>query len=943
MTRLQKLSQWPTLDSEERTQRARTFHGVTWSTLLVCTVFLLVLASMQPGTPGRRATSIALMLSTGYALLWLNRSGSTRLASYLLVSILAALVAWRAYTSGGVGAPAITLFFYVSMVAGVLLGTRGGALSALLMAALGLLLLQVERSGALPARTLVFTSETYWLYSCMGLALTVMLQYQITLALSRSLSRAETELSARRRADQRLQIALEAGSIGVWDQDPSDRHFTADARTLELHGLPQTSDGIVTYETWRQRIHPEDVARTAAILDELASGTAKARSEFRIVLPDGQTRYLEGAASSVRDERGNVSQIVGVSHDVTAQKEAERERLQLVHDLGERVKELRLLHATAQLMQHDRQLDTDLFQELVNQLPPAWQFPECCEARITFREIDVRTPGWSDSTWRQVQSFTTSLGAGSIEVVYREQRPNAAEGPFLAEERALLESLAEIVVGYIELRTHREGLERLVSTRTFELRAAKEEAERASSAKSTFLATMSHEIRTPMNAVLGYAQLLLRNAGLAASQREQVNIILASGEHLLTLINDVLEMSRIESGKAELVPEPFDLHELLRNVNHMCIGLARSKGLSLVFELAPNLPRAVLADAGKIRQVLINLLGNAMKFTSEGGVQVNASAQRLVQGAYAVELVVTDTGAGIDASDTARIFGTFEQARLGARTGGAGLGLAIGRNLARLMKGDLTVESVPGKGSSFTFCFEAAELAAQTLLKPTRGLPIGLRVAGPAPKILVVDDQPDNLKLASELLSKVGFDTRATISGEAAIQLHDSWHPALVLMDLRMPGIGGIEAIRRLHVAGSRAVLVAFTASGLLELETEARGAGAVEVLRKPYRETALLERLAELLGVELVYEGNAALGHEPSESASLSSLPALLKDVPADLLAQLREAAIQSRAARIEQLTREVRAHSAEGAALIATFAKDFRYADLAAALDAASPRAPE
>ncbi|HEY1535138.1 MAG TPA: ATP-binding protein, partial [Polyangiaceae bacterium] len=856
--------------------------------------------------------------------------------SYSLVLILATLSAWRANSTGGVGAPAITLFFYVSMVAGVLLGTRGGALSALLMAALGLILLQIEKSGGLPPRRLVFTSETYWLYSCMALALTVMLHYQITLALSRSLARATAELSARHRAEHRLQVALEAGSIGVWDQDPSDRHFTADMRTLELHALPQTPDGIVTYQAWHQCMHPEDVARTAATLDDLASGTANAKSEFRVVLPGGQIRYLEGAASSVRDQRGKVTQIVGVTRDVTAQKEAERDRLQLVHDLGERVKELRLLHAAARLLQHDRPLDIDLFLELVNQLPAAWQFPECCEARITFRELDARTPGWSDSPWHQTQPFTTSLGAGSIEVVYKEPRPDAAEGPFLTEERTLLESLAEIVVGYIELRTHREGLEALVSTRTFELRAAKEEAERASSAKSTFLATMSHEIRTPMNAILGYAQLLLRDAGLSSSQREQVNIILASGEHLLTLINDVLEMSRIESGRAELAPEPFELHQLLRNVNHMCAGLARGKGLSLVFELDPSLPRAVLADAGKIRQVLINLLSNALKFTTEGGVHVSASAQRLVQGAYAVELVVTDTGAGIDAADMARIFGAFEQARLGARAGGAGLGLAIGRNLARMMNGDLTVDSAPGRGSAFTFSFEVEELAAETLLKPTRGLPIGLRLAGSGPKILVVDDQPDNLKLVSELLSKVGFDTRAASSGESAIELHDSWLPALVLMDLRMPGIGGIEAIRRLHAAGSRAVLVAFTASGLLELETEARSAGAVEVLRKPYRETALLGRLAELLGVELTYAGDVALGTETQAPPSLSSLPALLKAVPSDLLARLREAAIQSRAALVERLTQEMRAHSAEAAALVATFAKDFRYTDLAAALEA-------
>ena len=212
---------------------------------------------------------------------------------------------------------------------------------------------------------------------------------------------------------------------------------------------------------------------------------------------------------------------------------------------------------------------------------------------------------------------------------------------------------------------------------------------------------------------------------------------------------------------------------------------------------------------------------------------------------------------------------------------------------------------------------------------------VGLRLAGPPPKVLAVDDQPNSLAAVGELLEKVGFETRTASTGEAAIELHDSWHPDLVLMDLRMPGMGGVEAIRRLRASGSKAVLVAFTASGFLELEGEARRAGAVDVLPKPYRDSELIERLAKLVGVGLVHAGEifaaarSVVGDDLQRRSSKCS-----SGIPPHLVESLREAVLHARAARIESLAREIGEHSPNAAAQVRELANDFRYGELAAAL---------
>ena len=683
-----------------------------------------------------------------------------------------------------------------------------------------------------------------------------------------------------------------------------------------------------------------------APLRRMARATrAMARGDLSARVPGTRLEELGALAQSFNDMaarlKASFDDLVGeVETRKSRERElisAHREREQLVHDLGVHVKELRLLHATSRLLQRDRPLNRALLDELVVLMPLAWQYPECCEARVVYAGLEVSTPGWRDSPWKQSASFTTSEGAGLAEVVYLEERPACAEGPFLLEERSLLDSFVEMLVAYLELRKHHEHLEALVASRTTELRLAKEAAESASRAKSSFLANMSHEIRTPMNAILGYAQLLGRDPDLGDDLKQKIDIIHSSGNHLLTLINDILEMSKIEAGRATLTLEPFDLPALLTDVQLMFRELTEKKGLELTFEQDAGLPRVLSGDAGKVRQVLINLLSNAVKFTSRGRIAVRASSRLAAADRHAVAIAVSDTGQGIKPQNLVRIFDAFRSSRLERPDWRHGSGPAIQPDLrAPDARGPRRREHA-GNRSVFTFSFEAGIAAIDAV--PERNvppIPTALGPNQPAVKVLIVDDVATNRDLLEDLLTPIGFVTRAAATGEEAIAVHDEWHPDLVLMDLRMPGLGGLEAVRRLHECGSTAAIISVTASGLAGTEDDARDAGVDAFVRKPYREEELLAVMGEQLGIQYVYGAPVQPPAPTDGEAARLTLAAILSNLPPDLVDQLRDAAIAGRAKRLEFLADQARPHSEDVSAAIRALVRDFQYDALVSALPA-------
>jgi signal transduction histidine kinase/CheY-like chemotaxis protein len=421
------------------------------------------------------------------------------------------------------------------------------------------------------------------------------------------------------------------------------------------------------------------------------------------------------------------------------------------------------------------------------------------------------------------------------------------------------------------VEAQRQRLEVQVDERTQELRRTMEELERskdaaeaASRAKSTFLANMSHEFRTPLNAILGFTQIMTRDKRLPPDHRQDIDIIYRSGEHLLGLINDVLDMSKIEAGRMRLNQRGFDLVRMLQGLEEMFALRAEQKGLALRLDLGPGVPRYVTGDDGKLRQVLMNLLGNAVKFTDQGQVvlRVHSASPPLGRGEATglwVRFQVEDTGSGILPEELQQIFVPFVQSSSAEQAAeGTGLGLAISQQYVRLMGGEIQVSSEPGKGSHFQFTLPLEAVSASDLEKP----PPTRRVAGLAPdqpawRLLVVDDSEVNRKLLVKIFRPVGFEVREAANGVEALAAWEAWEPHLIWLDMRMPVMDGYETTRRIKATtrGMATVIIALTASALEEDKAVILSEGCDDYLRKPFREEDLFDAIARHLGVRYLYE----------------------------------------------------------------------------------------
>ncbi|MFH1080659.1 MAG: PAS domain S-box protein [Pseudomonadota bacterium] len=659
--------------------------------------------------------------------------------------------------------------------------------------------------------------------------------------------------------------------------------------------------------TLDQILTPESLAIAFKSFQERLEANAKVPDPNYVLIleleeyhKNGSTVFLENTMAFLRDANGAPLGILCVAADITERKRSEQA-----------------------IRESERRLA-----DVIDFLPLA--------TMVIDREGRV-------SAWNRAMEVITGvnradiLGKGNYEYsipFYGERRPILIDLVFASEEdlatkyshirrergiltaEAFIPELGIILVGYASELHDSEGnvvgaiesVHNITDIRRVEaeLKEAKKAADAANRSKSAFLANMSHEIRTPMNAILGFAQLMERDPLLSAESRDHLEIINRSGEHLLELINEILEMSKIEAGRATLVPNTFDLHALLHDIERMFRIRTEAKGFRFLVEKVGHVPRWVVTDEGKLRQVLINLLGNAVKFTEEGGIALRLRAKEGEADTIDLQFEVEDTGPGMSEDEISRLFQAFEQTSAGIRSGGTGLGLSLSRGFAQIMGGSISVASTIGKGTVFRFEIPVKEgKEEEASLEVSKRRVLRLSPGQREIRVLIADDRETNRQLLSRLLAAAGFPTREVVNGEEAVRMVREWKPQVVLMDMTMPVMDGYEATRRIKSSPDirNTAIIAVTASAFEEDRQRILAAGADGFLAKPFKDTELFENIARLTGVEYLYHEDGAT-EKPSRAAEDEA--AMIKTaaaLPPDLIGQLRSAVERADLDRLNDL----------------------------------------
>lgn len=755
-----------------------------------------------------------------------------------------------------------------------------------------------------------------------------------------------------------LQDAQRLAKVGSWSWDLVKNECWWSDQMYQLAGLNPGAP-ILSLEQIEQRIHPEDRDRVREITTAALAQRKDYKVEFRALYPDGKIRHLLS--------RGQVKQdrFFGTTQDISDSKHQEEVlRLfseEIASETGTQFFS-NCVYSLAQLLGvkyafvaeaiHHKKLRTLAFwagnklQLNIEYDAVGTPCEETMDGTVCYYPSNVQQHFPADL-------ILVELG---VESYWGIPLMNNTEGEFMGVIGVMDTEPFDFYVDHeMILKIFATRTEMELERQRFELalEQAKEVAEVANQAKSTFLANMSHELRTPLNAILGFSQLLSHSDYLSSEDQEHLNIIQNSGQHLLTLINEVLDLSKIEAGRMQRHNNPFNLYHLLNDVEQMFSQQALKKGLTLETHWAKDVPKCICADEIKLRQVLINLLSNAIKFTQHGHILLKVDRETLQPNVCTpVEIFsdylrfeVSDTGVGIAPSEMERLFEAFVQTSSGEKLqAGTGLGLTISQKFVQLMGGEITADSEVGRGTTFRFTLPVKAVDASKIERETiERRVIALEPGQPQYRILIIDDQPDHRQLLLEFLSPVGFDVQTAQNGQEAIEIWSNWQPHLIFMDLRMPVMDGYQTTCCIRDTESHQVqlnqdnasllaptkIIMMTASFLNDDQTTSLYVGCDDFIQKPFKEHEIFDLIAKHLGVSYIYkENNQSILDHSIQKITLTSTD--IADLPSDWLTQFHHAVLECNGQKLQDLIEEILPEHESIAQALADLVNDYQYDQL-------------
>lgn len=791
-------------------------------------------------------------------------------------------------------------------------------------------------------------------------------------------------------SEKKYRDLVETSQDLIWSVDVEGRFTFVNQAVKQIHGYePEEMLG----RPFTDFQPPEQQAKDLEVAQHILSGERYFQYETIHLAKDGRPIRLLFNAIALLDDKSNIIGGTGTASDITKRKQREEALQLIVEGIASKTGDeffRSCVHYLAQLLQVRYALVAECVAQAKTQLRTLafWQSDDFAE---NFEYDIAHTP------YHKVIEGTICYYPDALQALFPSDRDLVALDaqsylgiPLTNTSGTIIGLLAVLdtkpmvnesgirdvppdYLHILKIFAARAGAELERKLAEDALKQSAYAADAANRAKSEFLSRMSHELRTPLNAILGFTQVMCRNPTLSPKEREYLGIISRSGEQLLEVINDILEMSKIESGKVTLHETSFDLYGLLDALAEMFQLKTKLKDLELIFDRTPDVPQCVKTDENKLRQVLINLLENAIKFTESGKVTLRVRVVHSLWYSYGASsymvhskeqpinnsrlyFEVEDTGTGIAPEEMHFLFVPFEQTATGRNSQqGTGLGLPISRQFVQLMGGDITVSSTLGKGSIFNFDIPLCLAQTDDVQTPQESRRIiGLVPEQPQYRILVVDDNQLSRLLLVKLLASTGFDVREATNGVEAIALWESWEPHLILMDMQMPVMDGYEATRQIKAREQeqwadeetkqrlipnppsnsktrKTVIIALTANVFEKDRSVILSVGCDDFAIKPFQEEALFEKIARYLRVHYVYENplvtNSQVTSQAEEPQTNQRLEVLLSHMPTEWVTQLYQEAITGADCQIFQLIEQIPCTDAPLSYALSDWVNNFRF----------------